>query len=47
MSGSCQEDLLEVREWSKGPPASTGVVVRAFLVSGSGREALPNVRNWS
>ena len=34
MSGSCQEALLDDREWSERPS----------LLSGSGREALSNVQ---
>ena len=54
MSGSGQEALLVVREWSGDPSKCPdglsgypGVVERPSRLSGSGREALPNVREWS
>ena len=34
MSGSSQEALLEVRQWSGGPPGSSGVVGRLSRMSG-------------
>ena len=40
MSGSGREDLLNVRE-------SPGVVARPSRMSGSSREALPDVQVWS
>ena len=33
-------------EWSGGPPGCSGVVGRSSWMSGSGREALPKVREW-
>ena len=54
MSGSGQEALPNVREWSGGPPGCPGVVGMSSQMSGSGqeslsdvREALPDVRVWS
>ena len=57
MSGSRREALPGVQEWSGGSPGCPGVVVRSSWKSGSGREALrdvrngredlPDVRNWS
>ena len=53
MSGSGQETIPDVREWSRvfpdvwkwtgGPPKCPGVVGRSTRVSGSGREALTGV----
>ena len=34
MSGSSQEALSEVRQWSGGPPGSPGVVGRPSRMSG-------------
>ena len=39
-----QEALSDVREWWRGPPASPGVVGRPSQMSGSGLEALLDVR---
>ena len=36
MSGSGQEALLDVREWSSGPPGCPGVVERPYRTSRSG-----------
>ena len=36
MSGSSLEALLDVREWSRGPPGCTGVLGRHSRMSGSG-----------
>ena len=36
MTGSCREALKCVLEWSRGPPAYPGVVVRPSRMSGSG-----------
>ena len=47
MSGSGQVALLDVQEWSRGTPASLGVVGRLSRMSGSGREVLRDVREWS
>ena len=38
------EALPDVREWSGGPTGGLGVIGRPSLMSGSGWEALPNVR---
>ena len=41
----CDPDSLsKVREWSRGPHRSLGVVVRPSRMSWSGRMALPDVR---
>ena len=42
--GSGREALPDVREWSRGPLRSPGVVNRPYWMSGSGREVLPYVR---
>ena len=57
MTGSGQEALRDVREWSGGPPKCPGVVEMPSRMSESGREALPvsgsgweallDVREWS
>ena len=47
MSGSGQEAIPNVREWSEGPPGYSGVVQRPSRISGSGRKAIPNVRRPS
>ena len=39
-----REVLLEVREWSGGPVRCPEVVGRPSRVSGSGQEALPDIR---
>ena len=44
MSGSGWEALSKVQKWSEDPPGCLGVVGRPTQMSGSGREALPNVR---
>ena len=44
MSGSEREALHHVREWSTGPLGCPGMVGRPSKMSGSGREALPDVR---
>ena len=44
---SGREALLDVREWSGGPPGFTKVVGRASRMSGWSREAHPDVREWS
>ena len=46
MSGNGWETLLVVREWSRGPPRCPEVVGRPTWMSGSGREALPDIREW-
>ena len=40
------EALLDVLEWSGAPPRYPGVVGRPFRMSWSGREHLPNIREW-
>ena len=54
MSGSSQKALPNVQECSRGPPGCPGVVGRHFRMIGRpsrmsrrGREALPDVREWS
>ena len=47
MSGSGQDDLPDVWEWSVGPPGCPGVVGRSSWKSGSGREYLPDIQKWS
>ena len=47
MSGSCWEALSNVRELSGGPLGYSGVVRRPSQMFESGREALPDVREWS
>ena len=54
MSGNSRETLREVREWSGDHPGCPRVVVMHSRMSGSGREALldvrdalPHVREWS
>ena len=37
MFGSGREALLDIREWSGGPPGCPGVVGRSSRMSGSGR----------
>ena len=37
------EDLLDVREWLRGHLGCPGRVGRPFRMSGSGREAIPDV----
>ena len=44
MTGSVREALPVVREWSRGPTGCPGMVWRLFRMSGSDREALPDVR---
>ena len=44
MSGSGQESLLNVREWSRVPPGCPGVIGRPYRMSGSDWEALSDVR---
>ena len=47
MSGSCQADLPQVQKWSEDPlPGCLGVVGKPSQMSGSGREALPDVSEW-
>ena len=43
MSGNGRKTLPYVREWSGGLPKCPGVVERLFLMSGSCREAIPEV----
>ena len=43
MTRSDLEALPDVREWLGGPPECLGVVERSFRMTGSGREALPDV----
>ena len=40
MSGSGREAILDVREWSGGPPGCLGVVERTSRMSGSCQETL-------
>ena len=40
------ESLSDIQEWSVGPPGCLGMVGRPSLMSGSGREALPDVREF-
>ena len=54
MSESGRETLCDLREWSRDPLGCPGVVERLFLMSvkpswmsGSGQEALPDVRQWT
>ena len=42
-----RKDLKDVWEWSGGTPGSPGVVGRTSRMSGSGWEALPDVRELS
>ena len=44
MSCSGREALEDVLEWLGGPPGCPGVVGRPSRMSGSGREALPDVQ---
>ena len=44
MSGSGREAMKDVREWSGGPPVCPIIVGRSDRMSGSVREALPDVR---
>ena len=44
MSGSGRETLPDDREWLLGTPGYPGVVGRHSLMSGSGQEALRDVR---
>ena len=46
MSGSDRQSLLDVREWSKGPPGCPGVNGKPSRMSESGREDLPYVLEW-
>ena len=39
--------LPDVREWSGGPPGCPGIVGWPSRMSGSGRDSLPNVQEWS
>ena len=47
MSRSGREAILNVRELSGVPPGCPGVVGRPSWKSGSGREAFPDVQEWS
>ena len=47
MFGIGNEALSGVREWSRCYPKCPGVVGRPFWMSGRGREAHPNVWEWS
>ena len=47
MSGSGQEALPDVREWSGGHLGCPRVVGRPSLMSGSGRESNLNVQKWT
>ena len=40
----CWESLPDVREWSGDTPGCSGMVARPSRMSGSGRVALPDVR---
>ena len=44
MSVSGREDLPDIWQWSGGPPECPGVFRRIVRMSGSGREAVPDVR---
>ena len=44
MSGSCREVIPNVREWAGVPSGCPGVIRRPSRMSGSDREALPNIR---
>ena len=46
-SGSGQEALLDLRDWSGKPPGYPGMVERLSRVSGNGRKTLPYVQEWS
>ena len=46
MSVSGREALLDIREFSEGPPGYPGVVERLSWMSGSGWEALPDDQEW-
>ena len=42
-----QDSLPDVRKWSKGYSDGPGVVRRPYRMSGSGRESLRDVQEWS
>ena len=44
MFGRCWENLSDIWEWSRDHPGFPVVVGWPFRMSGSGCEALPNVR---
>ena len=46
MSGSGRDALLDVREWSGGPPGYPGVVGSPLRMSVCDWEALSDVREW-
>ena len=46
MSESVRDAILDVRVWSGGPPGCPGEVGMPSRMSGSGREALPDVQEW-
>ena len=46
-SGSGRYVILEVREWSGGPPEGPGVVGKPFRRFVSGRYVIPAVWEWS
>ena len=47
MSGSGRLALLNVREWSRGPPGCMAVVGKPSQMSRSGQESFPDVKQWS
>ena len=44
---SDQGALMDIQEWSKGPPGCPGVVGSLSRMSKSGRETFPDVWEWS
>ena len=46
MYRSGRKTHLDVREWSGDPPGCPGAVGRTSRMSGNGRVALPDVREW-
>ena len=47
MSVIVGEVLQDVRDWWGGPPGCLRVIGRLPGMSRSGREAIPDVRDWS
>ena len=46
MTGSGREAILDVREWSGGPPGGPEEVGRPSRMFGCGWEAFPVVQEW-
>ena len=46
MSGSVWEAHSDVQNWLGGLPTCPGVIRGPSRMSGSGRESLPDVREW-